>query len=72
MKNLYRFRVACILLLVVSLIAVWFEFYVYDLASMARLYFWAYAAIGALVGNAAGACLAWLRTLEEKKQQGKP
>ena len=58
MKMLARFRIACVALLAVSLIAVWFEFYVYDLASMARLYFWAYAAIGALVGNAAGACCA--------------
>lgn len=71
MKNLYRFRVACVVLLVVSVTALYFEFYVYDLASMTRLYFWAYAGVGALVGNAIAACLAWWRTLEEKRQQEK-
>ncbi len=71
MKNLHLFRVACVVLLVVSVIAVYFEVYVYDLANMVRLYFWAYAAVGALIGNAAAACIAWWRSLEEKRQQEK-
>ena len=67
MKHLYGFRLGCVLLLVVSLAALWFEFYVYDLASMARLCFWACAAVAALVGNAAGACLAFWQTLKKKQ-----
>lgn len=71
MKNLYRFRLACALLLVISIIAVYLEIYVFEIRSLALLYFWAYAAIGALVGNAVTACIAWRRTLEEKRQQEK-
>lgn len=72
MKNLYRFRLACVVLLVVSVVALYLEFYAFDLASMTRLRFWAYAGVAALVGNAAGACYAWWRSLEEKRQQKKP
>lgn len=69
MKYLFQFRIGCVLLLIVSVIAVYFEFYVYNLASMTRLYVWAYAAIAALIGNAAAAFLAWWWPLEQKKRE---
>lgn len=72
MKNLYRFRLGCVVLLIVSVIAVYLEIYVWDIGSMARLYFWAHAAVAALVGNAVAACVAWWQALEQRKQQRKP
>lgn len=55
MKHLLTFRIACVVLQVVCLAALYVEIHVNNIESMTAVYVWAGLAIAGLVGNAAGA-----------------
>lgn len=55
MKHLLAFRIACVVLQVVCLAALYVEIYMNDMGSMTAVYVWAGLAIAGLVGNAVGA-----------------
>ena len=69
MDRLKKFQVFCIALLMVSVVAVYFEVYVFELRSLTALYGWAGVAIVALVGNAVAAVV---RLARERNGHDRP
>lgn len=61
MKKLSAFRALCVILQLVSIIALAIEIYVNDIGSITAVYVWAGLAIAGLVGNAVGALYAYVR-----------
>lgn len=58
LEKILPFRILCVILQVVSVIALYIEISINDIRSMTAVYVWAGLAIAALAGNAAGAlCL---------------
>jgi hypothetical protein len=65
MRKLLVFRILCVVLLAVSVAALYIEIYRNDIGSMAAVYVWAGLAIAGLAGNAVGALYDYLRVKDK-------